>query len=75
MPEDNSSFLFETTMNSAEIKLMIETFSRQEYNCKTVNTVVADFNNILIKAADLSLKKKKACHASKKRIHFETTMV
>ena len=51
--EDNSSFLFETALNSAVIKNMIYTFSKQEYNSETVNTAVADFNNIPIKSPDL----------------------
>ena len=64
---DKSQLLFEAALNSYNIKLKIKYLKEKGYNNEDVDTAVSDFNNILLQAAEMSLRKKKSNSSKKKK--------
>jgi hypothetical protein len=76
MPEkyiwsDNSAELFQFALNSNTVKDMIDKFKSKSYTMytkDTINEAANDLRNVIIKAADMSLKKRKRGNGTKKRV-------
>ena len=64
---DKSQLLFEAALNSHNIKLKIKKIKEKGYNNEDVDTAVSDFNNILLQAAEMSLRKKTSNFSKKKK--------
>ena len=76
MPEkyiwsDNSAELFQSALNSNTVKDMIDKFKSKTYTMytkETINEAANDLRNVIIKAADMSLKTRKRGNGTKKRV-------
>jgi rRNA-processing protein FCF1 len=74
MPEkyiwsDNSAELFQSALNSNTVKDMIDKFKSKTYTMytkDTINEAANDLRNVIIKAADMSLKKRKKDNGTKR---------
>ena len=63
--DENSPVLFQTAMSSNIVQSMMSNFTNTAYDSTTINTAVDDLNNIIITAANMSLKRKKIFNSSK----------
>lgn len=64
--KEDSAVKFQTALASNDVQLCIYNFLNDNNDNKPVDILLNDFNNILYKAAELSLKKKKRSNNTKK---------
>ena len=56
--EDRSPSLFQSALSGPQVTPLITSFINCNYDTKSVNNMAMDLNDIVIKAAELSLRKK-----------------
>lgn len=64
---DKSAVEFQTVMNSVLIQNKISDFNKKEYDSSMINSAINDFNDILLTAAEKSLKKRKTVTKQKRK--------
>lgn len=57
--DENSPELFTTALHSNKIQTLIDEFKSKSYNIDNINEAANNLNNLIVNAADISLKKKK----------------